>query len=79
MKKGKILVVVLVGLLLATGLILTGCGQCNGRCHMKSTGSGYEQTHNAEVSEYCRNSSSCSVGKEGKKPVGERKSVECDC
>jgi len=32
MKKSKILIVALVGLLLAVGVILTSCGGCKGDC-----------------------------------------------
>jgi hypothetical protein len=80
MRKSKILVVGLIGLLFMFGLVLTSCGpKCDGGTRVPDCtsfavtgGQGVSQT-----SESC-GQSSCAVAIENKKPSGWS-SVSCDC
>jgi hypothetical protein len=88
MKKSKILAVCLIGVLMAVGLVLAGCGpNCSekGECSASVTTlsgsygvSGY--TYNPDVRP-CDNDSSCAVRKAISKTdvTADSPKVKCDC
>jgi ABC-type oligopeptide transport system substrate-binding subunit len=67
MKKSKLLIVGLIGLLLAVGMILIGCEKnCEGGCFVSES---------SMSNEYCRNSSCPHYDQTNPKPVG----TKCTC
>jgi len=81
MKKGKILVVGLIGLLMVGGLLLTGCGsKCNGKCKVAFDENGKRFEFS---SIFCGNgdftcANSCNVV-ENWSNGSKYKQVNCDC
>ena len=76
MKKGKILVVGLIGLLLAFGLVLAGCGdKCSekGDCVVTSDSSG-----DVILAKKCDNNK-CAVSKLAGTEAKPNMNVRCDC
>ena len=76
MKKGKICIVVLIGLLLVGGLVLVGCGnKCSedGNCSLKSdSGANVLEARSCFMSE-------CNTTKQADNEPGPNITVSCNC
>ena len=81
MKKGKILIVVLVALLMVSGLVIVGCGEkCNHRCIVAfdENGNRFNFSSSSCGSTVYSCSRTCDVVKNWSN--GSRyKNVKCDC
>jgi hypothetical protein len=87
MKKSKLLVLGLIGLLMAVGLVLVSCGgKCNGSCVANFDSNGFRNSNSDYVKSGCSDSdclSDCEVYKKwgGEKDAFGRwkTSIKCDC